>query len=257
MRVEGYEASTYGERFAAAYDDWTVTVGIAATTAAAVAAIVELLDDLGRPAGPVLELGIGTGRVALPLSDRGVAVHGIDASPSMVERLRAKPGGDAIPVTIGDFADVAVEGRYPLVFAAFNTFFALLDQEAQVRCFLNVAAHLEPGGCFAVETFVPDVARFDGGQTVRARTIELDRVQLDVAHHDPVHQRIDSQLMVIGSDHPTRLFPVRLRYAWPSELDLMARIAGLSLRHRSAGWGGGPFSAASRTQVAVYQRSHG
>ncbi|HEX2028838.1 MAG TPA: class I SAM-dependent methyltransferase, partial [Nitriliruptorales bacterium] len=166
--MEGYDASTYGERFAAAYDDWTVSVGIAATTAAAVAAIVELLDDLGRAGGPVLELGIGTGRVALPLAARGVEVHGIDASAAMVEQLRAKPGGESIPVAMGDFAGVPVEGSFPLVYVVFNTFFALLSQDDQVRCFAGVARHLTPDGVFVLTAFVPDLSLYSGGQSVQA-----------------------------------------------------------------------------------------
>lgn len=255
-RVDGYDASTYGERWAANYDRWTVTSGIAATTAAAVAGLTQLLDDIGHPSGPALELGVGTGRVALPLADRGVAIHGIDSSPAMVERLRAKPGGQDIPVTVGDFADVAVDATFPLVFAVFNTFFALRDQAAQVRCFAAVAEHLTPGGVFVLETFVPDPARFADGQRVAVGDLDVDSAALEVSLHDPVRQQVRSHHLHVSAEE-VRVMPVVIRYAWPSELDLMAQLAGLRLRHRWAGWSRAPFTAASRVQIAVYdeQRS--
>jgi len=145
--VAGYEPSTYGDRIAAVYDEW---LGVPQDTDDAVAFLAGLAGQ-----GPALELGIGTGRVELPLAARGVEVHGIDASEAMVARLHAKPGGEAIPVTIGDFADVPVEGAFPLVFVVFNTFFALLSQEAQVRCFENAARRLAPGGAFVLQAFGP------------------------------------------------------------------------------------------------------
>src|SRR5581483_9804184 len=148
--MEGYDAATYGERIADVYDEWYAEAAFLETEAA-VAKLAELAGE-----GPVLELAVGTGRVALPLAQRGLEVHGIDASEAMVAKLREKPGGDAIPVTIGDFADVAVDGRYALVYVVFNTLFALESQDEQVRCFRNVAARLEPGGAFVVEAFVPE-----------------------------------------------------------------------------------------------------
>ncbi|MDQ3805853.1 MAG: class I SAM-dependent methyltransferase, partial [Acidobacteriota bacterium] len=199
-----------------------------------------------------LELGVGTGRVALPLRERGVEVHGIDASPAMVERLRAKPGGDRIAVTLGDFAEVGVGGEFALVYVVFNTFFALLSQEAQVRCFRNVARRLSPAGVFLVEAFVPDVARYSGGQVNRATEVTLDRVVYDVAQHDPVRQYVIGQSVVIA-DGRVRLYPVQLRYAWPSELDLMARLAGLRLRERRGGWQREPFTGSGK-HVSVYER---
>src|SRR5919198_176202 len=189
-----YDAATYGERIADVYD---ARYGGRLDTDATVAFLAEL-----AAGGPVLELGIGTGRVALPLAERGVEIHGIDASEAMVVRLRAKPGGSDIPVTIGDFAEVGVEGQFSLVFVVFNTFFALLTQDDQVR------------------------------------------------------QRITAQHVVIGGDG-IRLYPVRLRYAWPSELDLMARLAGLRLRERWGGWRREPFSASSTQHVSVYERGNG
>jgi SAM-dependent methyltransferase len=162
-----YDATTYGERFADIYDAWVT--GIVETDAT-----VALLADQAQ-GRPTLELGIGTGRVALPLAERGIAVHGIDASTAMVARLRTKPGGEGLPITIGDFADVAVEGRFGLIYVVFKSIFALLTQEAQVRCFCNVAAHLTPDGIFLIEAFVPDVARFDRGQRVQVSREETDR----------------------------------------------------------------------------------
>ena len=202
-------------------------------------------------AGPALELGIGTGRVALPLAASGVEVHGIDASPAMVAKLRAKPGGEAIPLTIGDFTDVPVQRPYPLIFVVFNTFFSLPNQEAQLRCFRGVAAALAPGGVFVVEAMVPDPSRFVRGQRVGVTAVESDSVRIEVARHDPVAQRIEAQHVVL-SEAGVRLLPVSLRYAWPLELDLMARLAGLERRDRWGGWGREPFTDASRAHVTVY-----
>jgi Methyltransferase domain len=243
--MEGYEPSTYGDRVAARYDE--VYGDLDPTDA--VGALVRLAG--GR--GPVLELAIGTGRIALPLTDRGVEVHGVDASEAMVERLRAKPGGDRIPVTMGNFADVPVEGRFPVVFVAFNTFFALQSQEEQVRCFENVAAHLAEDGVFALEAFVPDVARFDRGQRIGAIEVELDEVHFEASRYDQVDQRVTSQHVFVGP-RGTELVPVVLRFAWPAELDLMARLAGLRLRERWGDWDGRAFTAESGRHVSVYQR---
>ena len=217
------------------------------------AATVAFLEGLAR-GGPALELGIGTGRVALPLAARGVRVDGIDFSPSMVARLRAKPGGDRIAVTMGDFAEAAVPGRYRLVYLVFNTLFNLLTQDAQVRCFANAAARLEEGGVFVVEAFVPSwLHRLPDGHYVEAEAVEAGSVTLDCGRHDPVAQRLDENHVVL-SPEGTRLFPVVCRYAWPSELDLMARMAGLSLRERWGGWAREPFTAGSRNCISVYGR---
>jgi SAM-dependent methyltransferase len=201
-----------------------------------------------------LELGIGTGRIALPLAARGVNVQGIDASEAMIARLREKAGGDAIPVTIADFGEVTVEGEFNLVYVVFNTFFALLTQEAQVRCFARVAERLTPTGAFVIEAFVPDPARFDLGQRVSARRVEVDRVQLDVSRHDPVNQVTIAQHILIGKEGIV-LLPVQIRYAWPSELDLMARLAGLRLAARFQGWQREPFTSTSPGHVSVYTRT--
>ena len=239
-----YDPAAYGDQVADIYDRWHGDLPDTQHCA-------ELLAELAGP-GPALELAIGTGRVALPLAAAGVEVHGIDASERMVERLRAKPGGRDIPVTIGDFAEVAVEGRYRLVYLVFNTLFMLLSQDAQVICFTNVAARLSAGGVFVVEAFVPDLGRFTRGQAVSVGQLGLEGARLDLAIHDPVAQRIDSQIVLVGPEC-MRLQPTLLRYAWPSELDLMARLAGLHLRDRWAGWRREPFTAAAEKHVSVYQ----
>jgi SAM-dependent methyltransferase len=244
--MEGYRPETYGDRIADVYD--AMMAGLPDP-----ADCVDRLAELAG-AGPALELGIGTGRVALPLAARGVPVHGIDASAAMVERLRARPGGDAIPVTFGDFAGVPVEGRYRLVYVVFNTFFALLTQDDQLRCFAAVADRLAPGGAFLLSGFVPDPTLYSGGQSVRTTEVGLDRARLDLARHDPVAQRVDFQHVVL-TEAGVRLYPGALRYAWPSELDLMARLAGLRLRERWGGWRREPFGADSGLHVSVYEHA--
>jgi SAM-dependent methyltransferase len=244
--MEHYRPETYGDRIADVYD--AMMAGLPDP-----ADCVDRLAELAG-AGPALELGIGTGRVALPLATRGVPVHGIDASAAMVERLRAKPGGDAIPVTFGDFAGVPVEGRYRLVYVVFNTFFALLTQDDQLRCFAGVADRLVPGGAFLVSGFVPDLTLYSGGQSVRTTEVGLDRARLDLARHDPVAQRVDFQHVLL-TEAGVRLYPGALRYAWPSELDLMARLAGLRLRERWGGWRREPFGADSGLHVSVYEHA--
>jgi SAM-dependent methyltransferase len=241
--TNAYDITTYGERMAEVYDQWP---GLPQNTDAIVACLTRLAGG-----GPILELGIGTGRIALPLAQRGLQVHGIDASPGMVAQLRAKPGGKHIPVTIGNFADMAVEGRFRLILVVFNTFFGLLSQDDQVRCFVGVAQHLADDGVFVLEAFVPDLLRYDRGQRVGAAGVETDRIRLEASVHDPVQQRVVSQHVVL-SEQGIRLYPVQLRYAWPSELDLMARLAGLRLRHRWAGWAQEPFTATSGNHVSVY-----
>ena len=243
-RMDRYRPETYGDRIADLYDDWHGGL----PTAAAVDALASLAGN-----GPVLELGVGSGRLALPLADLGLEVHGIDTSEAMVQRLRAKPGGDRITVTIGDMADVAAEGSFSLVVAVFNALFLLLTQDDQVRCFANVAGRLHAGGRFVLECFVPDLGLYTSGTRTSAVSVGLDQVRLDVARLRPAEQRVDTQHMVIGADG-VRLLPVALRYAWPSEIDLMARLAGLRLLHRWGGWGGEPFTDSSRNHISVYEK---
>jgi SAM-dependent methyltransferase len=205
-------------------------------------------------AGRALELAVGTGRIALPLAARGVPVDGIDISDAMVARLRDKPGGAAIAVTMGNFADVAVAGRYRLIYVVYNTLFNLLSQDEQVRCFENVAGHLADDGVFVVEAFVPTyLHRLRDDQYVDAEAVAVDHVWLDVGRHDPVAQRLDETHVHLSGDG-VRLYPIVCRYAWPAELDLMARIAGLRLRERFGGFGREPFTADSTLHVSVYGR---
>ena len=212
---------------------------------------VAFLEQLAR-GGPALELAIGTGRIGLPLAARGVRVDGIDLSTAMVAKLLAKPGGDQISVTIGDFAEVPVPGKYPLIFIVYNTLFNLLTQEDQVRCFENVADHLTDGGRFVVEAFVPTfLYRLRDDQYVDAEDIGVAEVWLDVGRHDPVTQRLDETHVSLTREG-VRLYPVVTRYAWPSELDLMAKIAGLRLQERWAGWSGESFTATSARHISVY-----
>jgi SAM-dependent methyltransferase len=242
--VDGYGPSTYGERISPIYDELYEGKF---DTEGAVTFLAELAGD-----GPALELGVGTGRVAIPLAEQGIDVHGIDASEAMVQRLRTKPGGDRVNVVIQDFADLDVEGSFPLVYVVFNTFFALLTQDDQARCFRAVAEHLAPEGAFVIEAFVPDLTRFGRyRQRVEAGDLSLDRVHLEVSRHDPVNQRVDGQHVVI-TEAGTRLYPVHLRYAWPSELDLMARLGGLRLRERWGSWRRDPFNESSERHISVY-----
>jgi SAM-dependent methyltransferase len=204
--------------------------------------------------GPALELAIGTGRIALPLSREGVTVDGIDFSLSMVQRLRAKPGGEKLSVALGNFADVNVAGNYRLIYVVFNTFFNLLTQDEQVRCFENVSRHLTDDGVFVIEGGVPaEFYRLPNSQYVNAETIEVDRVKLDVAKFDPVNQLLEETHVTLSAEG-VRLNPIVTRLAWPAELDLMARIAGLKLRERWADWLCTPFTATSHNCVSVYER---
>src|SRR5215203_16034 len=229
---------TYNRRCADVYDQWFGYFDEAA---------VDVLEGVAG-GGRALELGIGTGPMALPLAARGVEVLGIDASPEMLAVLRAKPGGESLPVTLGDMADANVKGQFALVYVVYNTLFALQTQEEQVRCFRNVAARLTPGGTFVVEAFVPDLAQLSAGQGVRLLHMTDDRVGIRVFQHDPVGQKMKSR-QVVFNEGGTRVFPVEVRYAWPSELDLMARLAGLRLRARWGDWRRGPFDAKSEKHV--------
>ncbi|MET0625954.1 MAG: class I SAM-dependent methyltransferase [Pyrinomonadaceae bacterium] len=240
--MEDKAGEIYNQRCADVYDQWFGHFEEAA---------VDVLAGLAG-GGRALELGIGTGTVALPLAERGVEVHGIDSSPEMVARLRAKPGGDAIPVTLGDFSEVNVAGEFALVFVVYNTLFALQTQEEQVRCFRNVAARLRPGGAFVVEAFVPDLTQLSAGRGVRLLHMTDDRVGIKIFDHDTVGQKLRSR-HVVFTDDGSRLFPVEVRYAWPSELDLMARLAGLRLRARRGGWRGEEFGAQSEKHVSIYE----
>ncbi len=235
----------YGDTWAAIYDD-------VHTYLDPTAAVEVLAQFVGT--GKALELGIGTGRVAIPLAARGIAVHGIEASQAMLDRMRAKPGGADIPVTLGDFTDVAVDGEYALVYIVFSTLYGLLTQDAQVACVRHAAARLAPGGVFVVEGFVPDPTRFDRGQRVQVNRIEPTRLDLLFARHDPVTQRVASQHIVVGAQG-MQLYPVEVRYVWPSELDLMAQLAGLRLRERWGDWRRGTYTG-SGVHISIYELAH-
>jgi SAM-dependent methyltransferase len=242
--MENYEpAMSFGEDIAEDYDNLARRGDEVATVA--------FLERLAR-GGPALELAIGTGRIALPLAARGIRVDGIDFSPAMVAKLRARPEGDQISVTMGNFADVAVPGTYRLIYVVFNTLFNLLTQDEQVRCFENVTTHLTNDGSFVVEGAVPaDLFRLRNHQYVEAETIGVNSVRLDVARHDPVKQLLEETHVTLSS-RGVHLNPIVTRYAWPAELDLMARIAGLHLKERWAGWNREPFTSTSSNCVSVY-----
>jgi SAM-dependent methyltransferase len=242
--VKDYEPiMSFGEDVAKTYDDEP-----RGDEDAAVAFLEKLAGG-----GPALELAVGTGRIALPLAARGIRVDGVDISAAMVERLRAKAGGDRISVTIGDFADVPVPGTYRLIYVVFNTLFNLLSQEEQVRCFENVAAHLTDDGSFVIEAGSPAfLYGLRDDQHVDAESVEVDVVRLDVLRHDPAKQMLDESHVSISSTG-VRLDPVVQRYAWPAELDLMGRIAGLRLKERWDGWEREPFSGRGNV-VSVYGR---
>jgi SAM-dependent methyltransferase len=211
---------------------------------------LDLLTDLAG-GGRALELGIGTGRIALLLAARGVAVHGIDLSEAMVARLRAKPGGDAIGVTVGDFATTRVEGRFTVAYLVFNTIMNLTTQAAQVACFRNAAAHLEPGGCFVIEVGVPDLRRLPPGQTVVPFDVRPTGWAYDV--YDVATQTMSSNYVDVDGDRG-RFRSIPFRYVWPAELDLMAELAGMRLRDRWDGWTREPFTSESAQHVSVWQK---
>ena len=242
-----YGPATYGDRIAEVYDEIYREVPFSGDPAATVAFLRSVAGT-----GPALELGVGTGRIALRLVAEGVDVHGIDASEAMVEKLRAKPGGDGVAVTVGDFARFSLEPRFGLIYVVFNTFFGLLTQDDQVACFKAVADHLADDGAFVLEAFIPDQSRFDRGQRVSAIDVGTDRIALEVSRYDRVEQTIQSQYVVVR-ENGVRLYPIRIRYAPPAELDLMARLAGLRLRERWADWDRSPLGASSTKHVSVWE----
>ena len=240
--ADGY----FGEKIAATYDDPASQEFEPAVLDAVAGFLANLAGD-----GRALELGIGTGRIALPLASRGVPVHGIDMSRAMVARLRAKPGGDAIGVTIGDFASATVDGTFSVAYLVYNTIMNLTTQESQVACFRNVAAHLEPGGCFVIEVMIPDLRRLPAGQQAVPFEVSPTRLAFDV--YDVTTQAMSSNYIEITDGRAEYLtFP--FRYVWPAELDLMAQLAGLRLRERWEGWKREPFTSESRQHVSVWEK---
>jgi SAM-dependent methyltransferase len=240
--ADGY----FDERVAARYDDSEAEMFVAEV----IDPVVEVLGELAG-SGRALELGIGTGRIALPLAQRGVSVHGIDLSKAMVARLRAKRDGEDIGVTIGDFATTTVDGSFSLAYLVFNTIMNLTTQAAQVACFRNAAAHLEPGGCFVIEVTIPDLRRLPPGETFHVFNASENHWGID--EYEVATQGLRSHHFETVDGTVERL-SIPFRYAWPSELDLMARLAGLTLEYRWAGWQREPFTSLSRAHVSVYRR---
>lgn len=239
----------FGENVAATYDESSADMFAKHVVDSAVGLLAELAG-----AGRALEFGIGTGRVALPLAARGVPVHGIDLSRAMVSRLRAKPGGDAIGVTIGDFATTEVEGAFSVAYLVFNTIMNLTTQAAQVACFRNAAAHLGPGGCFVIEVMVPELRRLPAGQNAVPFQVSPTRWAFDL--YDVATQTMSSNYVeVVDGRGDYRSIP--FRYVWPAELDLMAQLAGLRLRERWAGWTREPFTSESHRHVSVWEKVTG
>ena len=234
----------FGERVAARYDDSSWSMFAPEVIGPTVETLAELADG-----GRVLEFAIGTGRVAVPLAQRGVQVAGIDSSEAMLERLREKPGGAAIEAVAGDMATSHMDGEFSLVYLVFNTIFNLTSQDGQVACFENAAAHLGPGGRFVIEARVPELQRLPLGQTVLPW--RADPTGMSFYVYDTVTQRMDGQHFYV-EDGELRPSPIELRYAWPAELDLMARIAGMRLEHRWGGWQREPFTGLSPSHVSVY-----
>lgn len=236
----------FGEPIAARYDTTSADMFRPEAVDPAVDLLAELAGD-----GAALELGVGTGRIALPLAARGVPVHGVDMSRAMVARLRAKPGGDAVGVTIGDFATTRVPGEFAVAYLVFNTINNLTTQDAQVDCFANVAAHLRPGGRFVVEVGVPELRLLPPGQNAVPFRISDSGWAFDVL--DPATQAMSSNYVTIV-DGRAEHRSIPFRYVWPAELDLMARLAGLPLRDRWEDWNRTPFTGESRTHVSVWEK---
>ncbi|WP_128376366.1 class I SAM-dependent DNA methyltransferase [Streptomyces cavernae] len=236
----------FGEKIADTYDESTEGMYAPDVVDPAVDLLAELAGD-----GPALELGIGTGRIALPLAGRGIPVHGIDMSRAMVARLRAKPGGDAIGVTVGDFATTRVTGSFSVAYLVFNTIMNLTTQDAQVACFRNAADHLRPGGCFVIEVGVPDLRRLPPGQNAVPFDISPTRWAFDT--YDVATQSQSSNYVTI-IDGRAEHWSIPFRYVWPAELDLMARLAGLRLRDRWENWRRDPFTSESGGHVSVWEK---
>jgi len=236
----------FDERVASRYDESSAEMFAPEAVGPAVDFLAGLVGD-----GRALELGIGTGRIALPLAQRGVEVHGIDLSNAMVARLRERPGGDEIGVTIGDFATTRVDGSFSLAYLVFNTINNLTTQAEQVECFRNVAAHLEPGGCFVIEVGVPDLRRLPPGETMHV--FDASEGHWGIDEYDVANQGLVSHHFSLVDDAIERV-SMPFRYVWPSELDLMAELAEMRLRERWSGWEREPFTSESRKHVSVWEK---
>jgi SAM-dependent methyltransferase len=241
--MSAWDSQTYGSRWSGIYDElpWPEPH--------------EAVDFLAKLAGegPALELAIGTGRIAIPLVRRGIELHGLDSSAEMIAKLREKEGGAEVPVTMADIASFTVDTEYSLAFLVLNTLYALQSQEEQLGCFASVAAALRPGGHFVVEAFMPDPTRFRRNSWTQVHDMGLDHLLIEADKHDPSTQRILEQHIHLRQGK-VELYPAFLRYTWPSEMDLMARLAGLELVERLGGWAGEPFTARSGNTVSVFRR---
>ena len=237
----------FGEDVAARYDETSA----GEFDPAVVDPTVDFLARLAG-AGPALEFAIGTGRIALPLAARGVPVHGIELSEAMTAQLKAKPGGEAIPVAIGDMTSTRADGTFRLVYLVFNTIGNLTTQAQQVACFRNAAAHLEPGGTFVIEVGIPDLQRLPPGETVIPFHVSDERIGFD--EYDVANQGLISHHLEITPDGRAIRNSIPFRYVWPAELDLMAPLAGMTLRERWSGWRGEPYTSASRKHVSVWAK---
>lgn len=244
--MDDFEDQHYGEAIADVYDSWYADLTDVDAT------IAFLRRFVGT--GPVLELGIGTGRLALPLAETGVTVHGIDVSEAMLDRLRAKDPSGRIRIVVGDMVDDLPDGPFDLIFVAYNTFFNVRDAGRQRRLFVQVAERLADDGTFVIEAFVPEHGR-PGGDSVSIRSMTTDALVLRADRHDPTAQTIDGQLVEFTETGGVRLRPYRIRYAPPAELDRMAAAAGLELSERWENTRPDPFDDESPTHVSVYRRS--
>lgn len=244
--MKDYLPSTYGDRIADWYDIW---YQIEKDPWPEARFLASLLMPAERRCA--LELGVGTGRVALALQSLGVDVTGIDASEAMLARLRAKPGGETVRTILGDFAEVPAQGSFPLIYVAFNTLFWLTSQQAQQRCLRNAAAHLDPDGLLVLDAFVPDVAAYKAGQRLTITELLGSSAAVDVSRHDPIAQTV-AAAHVILSERGVQLYPFVIRYAWPAEIDAMAAAAGLTLVARWGDYGWGSFGPSSRQHVSVF-----
>lgn len=242
--MKGFGSRTFGELYAEEYD----ALHDPGTTDDCVNLIAELAQNR-----TLLELAIGSGRVALPLKTRGCDICGFDASPEMLNLLKQKPGGSEIETWVADMADFSIGRKFGFAFLVFNTLYNLTTQSAQVSCFRSVADHLDPGGLFLVEAFMPNRERFEDNQSLKAKHVSMSTVWLEAAQHNPVSQTVDYQRVRINEDG-SQLMPLAMRYVWPSELDLMAALAGFEPVEKWGGWHKQPLTASSDMYVALYAR---
>ncbi len=245
--MESYHKSTYGDMWAEHYDDLFPPPQ------------EDVLDFVESRAGggPILELAIGSGRMAIPILARGLQVHGIEISPKMLEQLRSRPGGAEVPIVASDMTDFSLEERYPLALLVFNTLFAVQDGAQQADVFRSVAGALSAGGSFVIEAFVPDLGRFDRGQTVRTRQVSVDQVVVEYSVHHPAEQKVDSVVEVRRADGTFHMLPVPIRYLFPDQIDTLAAAAGLQPTERYQWYDESPFTHESPTHVTVYRKQGG